>query len=227
MKCVSAFLSVAVLLIGRMAVFSQGNFINLGFESTTITPVYFPGGDRYVATIPGWGVNTYNTVNGDTNSVDFNDIALAGGPLITLHDRSSRFFQAIQGNYSVLLQAGSIYMPHLTNGASISQTGQIPLNSQSITYWGSGVEVFFNGQALSSIPIIVTSNYTVWGADISAYAGQSGELRFTAPWQRSGTLDGIQFSTTPIPEPRIFSMVALGGLLLAWRLVTARLRDDT
>jgi hypothetical protein len=117
-------------------------------------------------------------------------------------------------------------MPHLTNGASISQTGQIPLNSQSLTYWGSGVEVFFNGQALCSIPINVTSNYTVWGADISAYAGQSGELRFTAPWQRSGTLDGIQFSTTPIPEPTFFDLFAMGGLLLAWRLKSPRLKPS-
>jgi len=71
-----------------------------------------------------------------------------------------------------------------------------------------------------------TANYTVFGADISAYAGQTGELLFTAPWQgepgqsgfeEDGMVDNIQFSSSPIPEPNEFSLVGLGALLLRFR----------
>ena len=44
------------------------------------------------------------------------------------------------------------------------------------------------------------ANYTIYGADISAYSGQTGELLFTAPFRISGMLDNIQFSSTPLPE---------------------------
>jgi hypothetical protein len=54
--------------------------------------------------------------------------------------------------------------------------------------------------------------------DISAYAGQTGQLLFSVPPQSSGgILDNIQFSSTPVPEPGTFGLFAMGGALLAWR----------
>ncbi len=70
---------------------------------------------------------------------------------------------------------------------------------------------------LSFIATSNAPNFTVWTADISAYAGQYGQLSFTAPWQSSGLLDNIQFSSAPIPEPNGLALAALGGLLLGLR----------
>ncbi len=202
-----------VLMAGLRNATSQ-SFINLGFETTTITAVSFPGGTRYTATIPGWSWNTFNPVNGDPNSIALNDVALSA-PAVTLHAVDSPFFPAIRGSYSILLQGGSI--PGGADGASIFQTGQVPFTSQSLIYSGGvSLQVFFNGQMLTPIALSDTPDYTVWGVSILAYAGQSGELRFTAPpgstpFLSGAILDDIRFSPTPVPEP---SVTALCGVLI-------------
>jgi hypothetical protein len=67
------------------------------------------------------------------------------------------------------------------------------------------------------------SNYVEYGADISAFAGLTGELRFTEqPITRNDatvTLDQITFSNLPVPEPSVFGLSALGALLLNWRVL--------
>ena len=206
-----------ISIAGLQSAIGQG-FVNLGFENTTITTVHFPGGDRFTATIPGWSWSTFNFVNGDPNSVALNEVAL-DAPAVTLHGVNSSFSPAVNGNYSVLLQGGSTsgVMYFGTNGASIFQTGQIPLNSQSLIYSGdSSLQVLFNKQRLTPVALSNVANYTVWGANISAYAGQAGELRFTAPWLSTpflggAVLDAIQFSQTPVPEP---SALALSGIFI-------------
>jgi hypothetical protein len=65
---------------------------------------------------------------------------------------------------------------------------------------------------------------TNWQGDISSYAGQTGELRFTVvPGEdisvinvngfAAADLDDIRFSTQTVPEPPATSLV-LGGLAL-------------
>jgi len=204
---------VALLLSFRSA--SAQGFVNLGFENTTITTVHYPGGDRYTATVPGWGV--FGFPYGNPTDIGYNEVAL-DAPMVTLQGTSSPYFPAVQGSYSVLLQGGTTAggLVYNTNGASVFQTGQIPVTSQSLIYLGSAaVRVAFNGQPLSSIAISNAASYTVWGIDVSSYAGQSGELRFTAPWRSTpflsgAILDGIQFSPMTIPEP---SALALAGIV--------------
>src|SRR5881394_3928303 len=125
----------AVILIASLRDAIAHGFVNLGFENTTSTTISFPGGDRYTATIPGWTRNTFNFVNGDPNSVGLNEVAWAA-PATTLHGLNSPFFPAIRGSHSVLLQGGT--SPG-ANGASLSQTGQVPLNSQSLIYSGGSL----------------------------------------------------------------------------------------
>ena len=60
---------------------------------------------------------------------------------------------------------------------------------------------------------IFQGSYTVFGGDISSFANQAGELLF----QGGGLLDAVQFSNVPIPEPSVFGLSSLGGLLLGWR----------
>jgi hypothetical protein len=77
--------------------------------------------------------------------------------------------------------------------------------------------VTFNGQTLTLTELGSTAHYNIYSADISAYAGQTGQLLFTALWESSALIDNIQFSTLATPEPGALSLTALGGLLLAWR----------
>lgn len=211
MKSLNIILLSVTISAGLQKIAAQG-FLNLNFETTTITPVPSPGGTRYGATLPGWSWNTPTYVNGDFNSVWLNDIAL-DAPAVTLHGTNS-FRQALQGSFSVYLQGGSTaggLVSGNTNGASVFQTGLIPASSRSLIYLGGGaVYVTFNGQVLPRFVIGVTPSYTTWGVDVSGYAGQSGQLRFTAPWLTTGMLDGIQFSSDSIPEP---SVPALSGIL--------------
>jgi PEP-CTERM motif len=191
---------------------AQG-FVNLNFEQSVIN-----SGTSGTANVSGWteynGWSDVNYSGGMTvvynnQTLDDSGIALEGTDYWT---------PAIQGKYSILLFGGSIYAENSTNGAAIGQTGQIPASAQSITYWGSALQVTFDGQPLSFTTISNEPNYTVWGADISAYAGQTGQLLFTAPWPNGGgLLDNIQFSSSPVPEPSALALFTLGGVLLAWR----------
>src|SRR5262249_3209980 len=117
-----------------------------------------------------------------------------------------------------------------TNGASIYQTGLIPLGSRSLFFsekaiagpWNTVVQVAFNSQVLYQYVIGSGPGYSIYGVDVSMYAGQSGELRFTAPWLSTGMLDDIQFSSASIPEPRSICFLGLAaGILLRVRLSRA------
>lgn len=189
---------------------SVQGFVNLGFENTTITPILvnsFSGFYDYIATAPGWTWTPQNNAPGvNVNSmVSLNDIAL-DAPAVTLQGTDSPYEPAISGKYSIFLQGGSFAVSP-TSYAAIWQAGQIPSTAESMTYWGGPLQATFNGQALSFVALSDTPNYTIWGADISAFAGQSGQLQFTAPWQTAAFLDNIQFSSSPIPEPTALSLL--------------------
>ncbi|HEX3720088.1 MAG TPA: hypothetical protein VH595_19235 [Verrucomicrobiae bacterium] len=77
--------------------------------------------------------------------------------------------------------------------ASISQTGTIPASAQSLLFEEQGLQGAANPQlgvgnfavliGDQSIPLEVVSsgaNYTLYGANISAWDGQSKELTFSA-----------------------------------------------
>lgn len=131
----------------------------------------------------------------------------------------TNFFQpSIQGNYSVLIWGGDT--PSLGSGnTALGQTGQIPPGTQTVTYWAQGdfnpLQVTFHGQMLSFIALSTTANYTIYGADISAFAGQTGELRFSVSWNAGPPVmfDNIQFSNTPIPEPGTIELFFLGLII--------------
>lgn len=101
--------------------------------------------------------------------------------------------------------------------AAIGQTGLIPLDALSLTFWGYASDVSFAGQALSLVVLGTTPDYYIYGADISAFAGQTGQILFTARPQTLSIIDNIQFSTIAVPEPGAFVLAALGCLLLRFR----------
>ena len=209
-----------VLAIGQHC-HSQG-FINLDFESAHVvldaSSPYYPYAVYANTAIPGWTAY-YGTTNNPTyvslSSISYNDMSL-GAANVSLEDTNAIYGPLpIQGKYSILLQ-GSI--PAAVSSASIGQTGTIPVTAQSLTFIGYfGGQVTFNGQPLDYLVTGSTANYNIYAADISVYAGQTGQLLFTATVNTSALLDNIQFSSTPVPEPSVFVLTALGGLLLGCR----------
>ena len=213
MKTNKTVLIVAVL-ISTWTSWSQG-FVNLNFENSKLTNVVNSGFTTTVAIVPGWSVDTFNYANGgDTNSLPYNSFALDSASISLVGTNPPFGPAAIQGKFSIMLQGGSVSY-FVTNGASIWQTATIPASSLSLTYWGGPLAVSFGGQALAFSSIGNGSGYTIWGADISGLAGQTGTLAFHVPWQTFALLlDNIQFSSTAVPEPASAALVLLGGTWL-------------
>jgi hypothetical protein len=81
-----------------------------------------------------------------------------------------------------------------------------------------GCQATFNGQRLPLVLLSALSNYGVFGANVGAFAGQTGQLLFTAPAQSPASyayLDDIGFYSSAVPEPSVLALFGLDGLVLA------------
>ena len=197
-------LILMVILAGIGNAFAQG-FVNLDFESANLSG-YSAGSVPASDAIPGWtaylgGVALSNinyNIGGSGNMV-----AIVG-------------VNPIQGNYFIHIQGNGSD----NTQASIGQTGTIPVTAQSLIYWGGGFgqnDISFNGQTLSFTALGFGANYVIYGIDISAFAGQTGQLLFTSsywPAAVGDNIDNIQFSSSPIPEPSAVSLLLLGSGVL-------------
>ncbi|HEV2331295.1 MAG TPA: hypothetical protein VGY56_21135 [Verrucomicrobiae bacterium] len=226
MRFFSAILVVHLLLIGSGFCYSQ-SFVNLNFESASLSGLsgnILPAASAF----PDWSAyygSTSDPTQINVSSV-FYDSVSTGGASIDLEGSNAPSGGGplpLQGNYSALLE-GSI--PTAGTTASLGQTGTIPGTAQSLVFWaniGGSLEVSFDGQALSLVDVSNAMNYTVYAANISSFAGETGQLLFTAPVQTETELDNIQFSTSPVPEPGPVALCALGGLSLVcrWRKISS------
>jgi hypothetical protein len=203
-------LTLVFMVAGELSGYSQG-FINLDFESATIITSGSPSLVLAAQALPGW------TAGFPSDAVILYNTVSIGGAALSIHDSNDPFNPPIAGRYGVGLQGAS---PG-TVSAGIRQTGQIPGNAQSLTFLGQlgSLQISFNNQPLSYFAIGSGANYRIYGADVSAFAGQTGELSFVALPNRGGFIDNIQFSNVPIPEPGVFGLSALGALLIGWRLL--------
>lgn len=187
--------------------FGQG-FVNLDFEDAVIVhvPVQVPSDSNLVYTAsatPGWAI--YGSYLGQ--SVMLYDTITLGSAAVSIHDGSS-FEVPLQGSYSIVLQPNSVTL----DPVAIGQTAQLPWDAQFVTFYGeSSYNVLtFAGNPISLTAFGTTPNYTIYGGDISAYAGQTGELRI----QGVGRIDNIEFL---VPEPSALSLFGFGLLGLFWR----------
>ncbi|MEY4388156.1 MAG: hypothetical protein RLY20_3439 [Verrucomicrobiota bacterium] len=203
-----------ILMVQVCFAWSQG-FINLNFENP-ILPLSPSGGMVPTANaIPGW--TAYNGQAVQAN-IFYNGLSL-GGSMVSLNDVNASGGglnpRPIEGGYSAFM-LGSFFSNPIS--AAIGQTGTISVGTQSLSFWagGSGFVVTFNGQPINCFATGGAANYSIFAADISAYAGQTGELRFTSPAGATLLLDNIQFSSTAIPEPTTLSLFSLGLLALGW-----------
>ena len=194
-------------------------FVNLDFESANVpdVPAGQFGADVAVTEgLPGW---TAYLGGGQVNQIGHNDISI-GGAYISIQGPQWNSSQILQGQYTVLLQGQFSQTFPSPVSAAIAQTGQIPMTAHSLFFWGNNIslQVTFNGQVIPYSAFGSGPNYTIYGGDISALAGQTGELRFTGFNFGGDSLDNIMFSPQSVPEPSVFGLFALGSLLLGWRM---------
>ena len=215
----------------------QGTFQNLDFESPILPLVHVGGPFDFVASssaVPGWtlflGTNQQSRVLFNNY---FNGTATIGllGPGLT--NSFPTFPRIIDGAYTITLQAGAdpripVDPPLLV--AAMTQSSLVPVSARSMqlkAYTFSGPNgqfaVSLDGQIINMVVLSSTVNYTLYGGDITPYAGLNADLRIATlaspafPFS-SFAFDSIVFSDQVVPEPSVIALATLGALLLGWRL---------
>jgi hypothetical protein len=202
------FLFTLSFLLARQTA-AQGTFQNLNFEMAaghvprTPTNSYGDFIDPALA-FPAW------TIGGNYTVVGYNTLSLGASAVILMGPNfpNAPGYTSLQGSYSALLQ----YFDYPSiEPATLSQTGLVPSNAQSINFLTGGL----NGQVtLGGIPIALNS---IGGGrlagDVSSFAGITATLTFSGYIY----IDDIQFSSSPIPEPSGYCLIVVGILFLRWR----------
>jgi len=213
------------LLLSAAGAVGQGTFQNLGFESANLSPVpagQYGGSVFSLDAIPGWtgflGTNQVTQVLQNDETLGDASIDILG-PYWNLGG-------IIEGQYTVVLEPG-LGPGDVNASASITQVGLVPANAQSLLFKAatfSPFSVSLAGQTLSLVSLGTGPNYTLYGADISSLAGQTGALTITAlaAYNTTDYFDSFQFSNLPIPEPGEFGLSVLGALVLGWRVLRKR-----
>ena len=214
-----AFLCVILARAGN----AQFAFQNLGFESAQLTPVPADQyGDRVSMdlALPGWVGYTGSRQATFALQNNFNQ----GSPGISiLGPNWTTNNGIIAGRYTVVLQTGGIQGQFVST--QISQTGLVPQGSSSIRLkaWGTDFSVLFAGQNIPLVELSTGPNFTLYGGDISSFAGQSGELTLSALSVAPNHLfndvyfDSIGFSPIAVPEPGVVSLLGAAILILMTR----------
>jgi hypothetical protein len=217
-------------LLAAIPAQAQGTFQNLNFESANLTPIPSgqDGGEVPISSaLPGWSGDIGDT---PVTQVLQNNYTLGqAGIDIFGPNWNSADPGIIDGNYTVFLQAGQAPGGIATDNASLWQDGTIPANTESLVLkaWSfrpnAPFSVSFNGNVLSPFALSTGQsasgqNYTLYGYNIAAYAGQTGQLELTAPFGTTPSwveFDDISFSTQTVPEPSPLALTGVGALLFA------------
>ena len=225
------------LVFGLALSVQAQSFQNLCFEQAS--PVVIAGNSYYPDAItPASAFPEWTALIGGVpvTQVFYNDISLDAASVDLLSKATPYFPGVIGGNYSVYLQPGTSIDGTGEYTASIEQTGTIPLGTKTLFFDGFQFPgalpfmVTFNGDYL---PTTVVStgiaptgqSYDVYGANLSYFAGETGNLEFTVypGHYNSLLLDNISFSPASLtPEPSVLILFGAGALLLLLRRETQR-----
>ncbi len=205
---------------------AQGTFGNLDFESATV-PLLAPGqGGALVSPTDGMPDWTAYYDGSPVGAIFHNTVSI-GGAAIAIEGPQYDPNSILQGQYTAYLVGDLI--PGSgdpgRNWTALGQSGQIPAGAVSLRFLISPTSTFqvtFGGVSLPATYLGGTSKFSVMEADISQFAGQTGELRFTALPGQGGYLDFVNFSNVPVPEPSSCAVAVLGAVLLG---VVRRLRS--
>ncbi len=213
--CYTAFLVTSTVWGNLLA---QGMFQNLDFEATRVSLVTnVATGVAVSDALPGWSASD-GTAQLSTITV-YPAYPVIGGFLSPV-DLIASATDSLDGNFSVILGAGG-GSPVPAHG-TISQTGRVPAGVHSLLFKaalipGSTLQVSLGGANLSYVALSTQPKYTVYGADISAFAGDNAELILMAA-TRGAEIDDIQFSPQFVPEPGGAALFLLGvGMLTSVR----------
>src|SRR5208282_3134001 len=159
---------------------AQG-FMNLNFESANIPNSTSPNSPIPItAGLPNWsGYFISSTATNQVTQVTYDGISL-GGNAISVIDSNAPSFEPLQGRYSAFLFGGGSDPFY---SATISQTGMVPSGTESLLIdaylSGASFVVTLGGQTINMVPLQTFSNYTLYGGDISSFAGELETLSFT------------------------------------------------
>jgi len=156
-----------------------------------------------------------------------------GGPVVAI--TPTAIFPASNGTNSVYLQTG---FGGATTPVSLWQSLSIPLNVKTITFQsrapydpnfyppGYYLPLLVSAAGFTVTPTYLltdVSGFQTFGIDVTPYLGTSMELRFSVilsgslggggAWQ----IDNIRYSTNPVPEPDVLTLLSFGGLILAFQ----------
>jgi hypothetical protein len=142
----------------------------------------------------------------------------------------------IGGKNTAVVQSGLGYLtngnPGLPSDTTLSQTGLVPLGTQSLQFKAkTGFDesgrfaVSLGGQTLSLTILGGGTNYALYAASVSQWAGQTASLSFTVfaeiPHRNNEALflDDIQFSSQPVsvsPGTNLVAWISGGSIQMAW-----------
>ena len=225
------WLLLVAVLFAAVCVQGQGTFQNLNFESANNLPavtlgqaVFVPVGNAF----PGWTVYEGGT---QQSQLIYNGVSL-GAPLVTLVGTNTGYYYYGTRSTPLPLPLAGNYSASLDNGeggsgtAALAQTGFVPGFAKSLQFIAAAdvsdsvgyLSVSFNGQNLPLFMLTPGANYDLYGCDISVFAGQTGELRFTENLNTTpigvAFLDNIAFSNQPVPEPATWLLLVCGAGLI-------------
>jgi hypothetical protein len=231
MKYILKSLIATLLIFTTFSGRSQSAFQNLDFEAANVSPSGYELYGTFVpigSALPDWtaylGGEQITQVGYNSTTLGTATISLIG-PTWNSSDVSLYGFGIISGNYSVVLETGAVP----TNTALGAQNATVPSTAEWLqfeAYAYGPFSVSFAGNALD--PIALSSGvsadglpYTVYGVNISAWAGQTGILEFATGdeyYDPYLELDDITFSTTAVvPEPSVLALMVMGGLAFGAR----------
>jgi len=216
-KLLSNRLCLSLLALGGVWNVTGSAFQDLDFERPGL-PSVSPDGIwlSWSLAAPGWS----HPQGGDSTFVYHktppNDHV---GQFYFLADSASTQWPSLQGECSLVLVSGH-YNRNDANSpwvnAFIEQQGVIPEYTSSFQFMAAGdFSLLVNA---NPVPVTSLGGY-LYGADLSAYAGKSVDLRImntATELQRPLILDALSFSAQPVPEPSSLGLLALGGIAWAW-----------
>jgi len=230
LRC-TIWVAVIALVLIRSA--SGQGFVNLDFESATLVQ---PGAQyvQFAQAFPGWTVSIVAPLTTDA-LYDSMFLDSAGVSIIDTH-AGYLAGDVIAGKYTALLQSGLGYLtngnPGFPSDTTLSQTGLVPLGTQSLQFkaWtgfdpSGRFAVTLGGQTLSLTILGGGTNYVLYAANVSQWAGQTAQLSFTVfaeiPHRNDEELylDDIQFSSQPVsvsPGTNLVAWISGGSIQIAW-----------
>lgn len=202
------------------------SFRNLDFQSPIINANFFPPRELVRNIIPGWQLEIGGQVQ---QSMFYNNVCLSCPSAKLLGPENPK----LGDKFVFSMFTGDVLNP--TYPVSIYQTGDVPLGTRSLLFFGVAVRSFLaewhislGGQELPIQEIEKSpAEYKqggLYGVDVASWAGKTAELRFTVgPGSflnsAGGIFEGIHFSSAAIPaipEPSTWALLGTGVAAFAW-----------